>query len=110
VNQKGLTYFLILVFLISAGTVFSKSVLDTRSASKAGSILQKADGKISPDFSIDEQTDPQGKVRIITEYQFTPTEIISNYSLKNYLLSKRHFADRESTRRTNLWFTSRFRN
>ncbi len=99
-----------LVFLICAGTVLSNSVFDTRSASKAGSILQKAAGEISPDFSIDEQTDSQNKVRIIAEYQFTPIEKTSNYSHENYILSKRDFTKRENARRTNLWFTSRLRN
>lgn len=109
-NQKGLTYFLLIVFLFSAGKVFPNSELNTGTANEAGSILYKAAGMTLLDFSIDEQTNPLNKKRIIAEYQFTPIEKISAYSHENYILSERHFVDTENTRRTNLWFTSRLRN
>ncbi|MBA4406740.1 hypothetical protein C0389_05645 [bacterium] len=109
-SQKGRTYFLILFFLISTGMLFSKSDLDSRSVSKAGSILQPVSGEILLDFSIDEATDTPNNLRIIAKYQSTPIEIISNYSQKNYILSKRHFLDRADASRTNFWFTSLIRN
>jgi hypothetical protein len=110
VNHKSLTYFLIVVFLISAGVVFSKSVLETRSASIAERILHKVTGETLFDFSIDEQTDFPNTLKTITDNPYTPTGLTSNYFHKNYILLRIHFLDREDTRRTNLWFTSLIRN
>ena len=109
-NQKGLTYFLILVFVISAGTVFSKSASDTRSTGKAESIFQKGIAEISLDFSAVEQTYLKYKAKDIDGYQSTHKEKLSSHSLKNYLLSERYFAVRENSRRTSIWFTSRLKN
>lgn len=109
-NQKGLIYFLVMVLLFSAGVVFSNSAHNIGSAYKAGSVLHEAAGMILLDFPIDEQTNFPNKVKNIIGYQFTSIEKTSTYSLENYILPKRHSADREDTRRTNLWFTSRLRN
>lgn len=95
---------------MGTGKVFSNSVLDARSNDKAVSILQKALGEISHDFSIDEQVDPKNNIRIILKEQSNPLEKLSEYSPKTYILSRRRLIERENTRRTDLWFTSPFRN
>jgi hypothetical protein len=110
VNQKGLTYFFFLVFMLSAGTAFSKSVNNMKSVGCSGISVNKAAEMGIVNLSAFGQNGITDLIQNFENNQGAFTGKLSTHLLKNYILSDLFLSFEENTRRTSIRFTSRLKN
>jgi hypothetical protein len=110
VDLKKLTYFLILFLLLASGMTFSKTAHDLRSMKNLGNCNHEFAEKANYGFSAFNQNDPQTDFDQTLGNNQPLSEKLSNYLIKNYILSNSSSPFAENTRRTSIWFTSRLKN
>jgi hypothetical protein len=110
VNQKGLTYLFLLVFLLTTGTAFSKSVYNMKHPCFPGKPVQKAAFIDRENPSALGQSGITNVFKNLENNQPAHIDKLSIYLIKNYILSNYSISFVENTRRTSIWFTSRIKN
>ncbi|MHB8906802.1 MAG: hypothetical protein ACYC4T_03910 [Melioribacteraceae bacterium] len=110
-NRKALTYFFILVLLITTGAAFSKPANNMKSSRCSGNSVLEVAENLTLGLSASNQSVLLTNVAHNSENdQNGYSEKLSIYLLKNYILSNTLLPFAENTRRTSIRFTSRLKN